>query len=288
MGSVQLDFHLRDAPASDPSLNSTLVSSSISIEVVDPSKPLADLVFDCEDVELRHVKINGKTIDNYVLGDHKLTRPSSTLPKDAKQFHVETLSALNPASNLQLSGLYKSSGMYCTQCEAEGFRRITPFFDRPDMLTKYKVRLEADKSKYPILLSNGNKVEAGDVDGGINHYAVWEDPFNKPSYLFALVAGDLASIQDSFITKSNRKVHLEIFSEKENVDQLDHAMRSLKRAMKWDEDRFGLEYDLDIYNIVAVGDFNSKPGYQHTHITCVFLFVYFCVVLKCLFYEISL
>lgn len=122
-------------------------------------------------------------------------------------------------------------------------------------MAKFRVRIEADKQQLPLLLSNGNKVETGDLGNG-RHYAVWEDPFPKPSYLFAVVAGDLGSITDSFVTKSGRKVHLEIFSERENVDKLEHAMQSLQKSMKWDEDVYGLEYDLDVYNIVAVNDFN--------------------------------
>eukprot|EP00438_Fugacium_kawagutii_P027524 Skav213239 [mRNA] locus=scaffold5440:48492:50768:+ [translate_table: standard] len=146
--------------------------------------------------------------------------------------------------------------MYCTQMEAEGFRRFTYHLDRPDVMSKFtSVRLEADEAKCPILLSNGNRTDFGKLEGG-RHFAVWSDPFAKPSYLFAVVAGDLASIQDEFITKSGRKVHLEIFAAKEDKDKLWHAMRSLQKSMKWDEERFGLEYDLDIYNIVAVKDFN--------------------------------
>jgi len=145
--------------------------------------------------------------------------------------------------------------MYCTQCEAEGFRRITPMMDRPDVMAKYKVRIEAPKKECPVLLGNGNLVESGELENG-RHFAVWEDPFPKPSYLFAVVAGDLGSIKDSFTTKSGRKVHLEIFSEHANVGQLDWAMQSLKDSMRWDEERFGLEYDLDVYNVVAVNDFN--------------------------------
>jgi len=154
-----------------------------------------------------------------------------------------------------LSGLYKSGSAYCTQCEAEGFRRITYYLDRPDVMAKYRVRLEADKKSCPLLLSNGNFLEKGDL-GNNRHYALWEDPFPKPSYLFAVVAGDLGSIKDTYTTKSGREVTIEIFSEHDNVDKLDHAMESVKKAMKWDEDKYGLEYDLDMYNIVAVNDFN--------------------------------
>ncbi|GMH61857.1 hypothetical protein TrRE_jg12275, partial [Triparma retinervis] len=162
-----------------------------------------------------------------------------------------------PEDNTQLSGFYKSGPMYCSQCEAEGFRRITYYPDRPDNMATFKsVRITADKAKYPVLLSNGNLIKPAEDVGGGKHSATWSDPFPKPSYLFAIVVGDLGSISDSFTTSSGRKVHLEIFSEKENVDKLDYAMESLKNSMKWDEDKFGLEYDLDIYNVVAVNDFN--------------------------------
>ncbi len=137
-----------------------------------------------------------------------------------------------------------------------GFRRITYYPDRPDNMAVFeRIRIEADKENYPVLLSNGNLVEQGDVNGD-RHYAIWSDPFPKPSYLFCAVIGNLGSIQDSFTTMSGRKVHLEIFSERENVNKLDYAMESLKRSMEWDEQTYGLEYDLDLYNIVAVNDFN--------------------------------
>jgi len=170
-------------------------------------------------------------------------------------FVLTTTVSIAPQKNTQLSGLYKSSGMYVTQCEAEGFRRITYFQDRPDVMAKYEVRVEADKSKYPLLLSNGNEVSQGEAKDG-RHWASFVDPFPKPSYLFALVAGDLGGIESSFVTSSGRTVRLALWSEYENVDQLDWAMQSLKDSMKWDEDTYGCEYDLDVYHIVAVNDFN--------------------------------
>ncbi|CAJ1419959.1 unnamed protein product [Effrenium voratum] len=146
--------------------------------------------------------------------------------------------------------------MYCSQMEAQGFRRFTYYLDRPDVMSKFtSVRIEADEDRCPILLSNGNRIATGKLPEG-RHFAEWSDPFAKPCYLFALVAGDLASIQDKFVTASGREVHLEVFAAREDKDQLWHAMRSLQHAMRWDEERFGLEYDLDIYNIVAVRDFN--------------------------------
>jgi len=170
-------------------------------------------------------------------------------------FTLQTKVLIKPEANFELSGFYKSGSAYCTQCEAEGFRRITYYLDRPDVMARFKVRIEADKTELPLLLSNGNKVATGELAGG-RHFAEWEDPFPKPSYLFAVVAGDLGSIVDTYKTTSGRYVRLEIFSEHDNVDKLEHAMTSLKKSMKWDEDVYGLEYDLDIYNIVAVNDFN--------------------------------
>merc|ERR1719353_1680562 len=173
-------------------------------------------------------------------------------------FTLKTVVSIEPEKNTQLSGLYHSGCMYCTQMEAEGFRRFTYFPDRPDVMAKYtRVRVEADQIKCPVLLSNGNEIEKGVcANDESRHFAVWEDPFAKPSYLFAIVAGDLGSIHDTFTTASGREVKLAVFSEKENVGKLRHCMESLQRSMKWDEDRFGLEYDLDLYNIVAVNDFN--------------------------------
>jgi aminopeptidase N len=168
---------------------------------------------------------------------------------------VETLVELSPRANTQLMGLYESGGILCTQCEAEGFRRITPFPDRPDMLSRYRVRMIADKAAYPVLLSNGDPVGAGEMEGG-RHWAEWDDPFPKPCYLFALVAGDLAANRDSFTTRSGRKVDLGIWVREPDLSKTGHAMESLKAAMKWDEEVYGREYDLAVFNIVAVADFN--------------------------------
>jgi aminopeptidase N len=170
-------------------------------------------------------------------------------------FTLEIETICDPDANKALTGLYRSQGVYCTQCEAEGFRRITYHLDRPDVLSKFRVRVEASRKEAPVLLSNGNLVESGDLDGG-RHFAVWEDPYPKPSYLFALVAGRLAMVEDSFTTRSGRKVALRIYVEPGKEDRCAWAMDSLKRSMKWDEERFGLEYDLDTFMIVAVSDFN--------------------------------
>jgi len=168
---------------------------------------------------------------------------------------VEISNKILPQDNKSLEGLYKSSHMFCTQCEPEGFRGITPFVDRPDVMSSYTVKIIANKKNYPILLSNGNPIESGDMDSG-KHFVTWQDPFAKPCYLFALVAGDLAYVSDNFKTKSNRDVALKIYVDKGNEDRCDWAMDSLKRSMAWDEEVFDLEYDLDIFNIVAVDDFN--------------------------------
>ena len=160
-----------------------------------------------------------------------------------------------PENNTALEGLYRSAGMFCTQCEPEGFRKITWFLDRPDVMARFTVRLEADKASYPVLLSNGNPRESGDLPDG-RHYAVWDDPIPKPCYLFALVAGDLRHVEDQHTTPSGREVRLRVYVEPENIDKCDHALRSLVNAMRWDEEKYGREYDLDVYNIVAVNDFN--------------------------------
>lgn len=167
---------------------------------------------------------------------------------------VEVDTVIDPAANTQLSGLYASNGMLCTQCEAEGFRRITFHPDRPDVLSRYKVRMTGDKAQFPILLSNGNCVEQGEA--GSNHWALWEDPWPKPSYLFALVAGDLVVNSDRFTTMSGREVELGIWVRGGDQDRTGHAMQALKDSMKWDEEVYGREYDLDLFNIVAVSDFN--------------------------------
>ncbi|CAN6930201.1 unnamed protein product [Brassica oleracea] len=196
-------------------------------------------------------------------GDYQLDSRHLTLPSlPAKEsFVLEIDTEIYPHKNTSLDGLYKSSGNFCTQCEAEGFRKITFYQDRPDIMAKYTCRVEADKSLYPVLLSNGNLISQGDIEGG-RHFALWEDPFKKPCYLFALVAGQLASRDDTFTTRSGREVSLKIWTPAEDLPKTAHAMYSLKAAMKWDEDVFGLEYDLDLFNIVAVPDFNIMSTLQ--------------------------
>ena len=212
------------------------------------------LVLDGESIELKSIAITGTPLarDEYLVTEEKLILQNP--PQGPFTLEIETV--CNPDENTALSGLYRSGGNFCTQCEAEGFRRITYFLDRPDVLSRYRVRLEAEKEQYPVLLANGNKVLEGDIPASDRHFAIWEDPFPKPSYLFALVAGDLARFSDTFTTKSGRKVALDIFVEHGKQDRCDWAMDCLKRSMKWDEEAFGREYDLDIFMIVAVSDFN--------------------------------
>ncbi len=217
----------------------------------DAEPPHGPLTLNGEKLELQSVKVGGDPINDYQVDESSLTIPS---PPDGP-FEVEIETTCNPQGNQALEGLYRSNGMYCTQCEPEGFRRITYFLDRPDVLARYRVRIEADKAETPVLLANGNLVEEGDLDSG-RHFAVWEDPFPKPSYLFALVGGKLACVQDTFITKTGRAVDLRIYVEPGKEARCGWAVESLKTAMRWDEERFGLEYDLDVYMIVAVSDFN--------------------------------
>src|SRR5437868_910123 len=188
-------------------------------------------------------------------GEHRTEGPQLVIDLAGERATVETEVEISPAANTKLMGLYASGGMLCTQCEAEGFRRITFFPDRPDVLSKYTVRMEGDAKAFPVLLSNGNCVANGDVGNG-RHWAEWQDPFPKPCYLFALVAGDLQANRDSFTTMSGRKVDLFIWVREADLPKTQHAMESLKLAMAWDEQVYGREYDLDQFNIVAVSDFN--------------------------------
>ncbi len=214
--------------------------------------PDAPLVLDGEELELLAVRIDGRELQPYewVQADDSLT-----LANVPDAFVLEIVNRIRPQENTRLEGLYKSSGNFCTQCEAEGFRRITYYLDRPDVMSVFTTTVVADAQRYPVLLSNGNPVEQGETDDG-RHFVSWHDPHPKPSYLFALVAGDLACLEDSYTTASGREVSLRIYVEPHNADKCEHAMASVKKSMHWDEQRFGLEYDLDIYMIVAVDDFN--------------------------------
>jgi len=211
------------------------------------------LRLDGECLELLEVKLDGRALGpkDYELGDDSL-EITGPLPE---RFELETRVQIRPQDNTAYSGLYRSSGTFCTQCEAQGFRRITYMLDRPDVMSRYRATIVADQARYPVLLSNGNRISAETLDDG-RHRVVWEDPFPKPTYLFALVGGELAAHTGSFTTCRGREVRLEIWVAPEDVDRCDHALQSLKKAMKWDEEVFGLEYDLDIYMILAVHDFN--------------------------------
>jgi aminopeptidase N len=233
----------------------TLVRSKLSLRR-NPQSAIenAPLVLMGEQLQLVSITLNGQllTTSDYLLDPESLT--IQQVPQDG-EFVLNIENRINPKANTALEGLYLSSSMLCTQCEAQGFRKITWFLDRPDVMTRFKTTLSADKSKYPVLLSNGNKIAQGDLDNN-RHWVSWEDPFAKPCYLFALVAGQLECVADQFTTMSGRQIALEIFVEQHNVDKCDHAMQSLKNAMLWDEQTYGLEYDLDLYMIVAVDHFN--------------------------------
>ncbi|MCP5357476.1 MAG: aminopeptidase N [Pseudomonadales bacterium] len=217
------------------------------------------LVLDGQDMVLESVSIDGQVLppQAYLLADESLTilELPKAVDENGATFELSCVTRIKPQENTSLEGLYKSKKMFCTQCEAEGFRKITYYLDRPDVMSKFTTTVVAEEARYPILLSNGNAIERGKEEGG-RHWVTWEDPFRKPCYLFALVAGDLVCVEDRFITCSEREITLQIFVEAKDQDKCDHAMQSLKNAMAWDEQVFGREYDLDIFMIVAVDDFN--------------------------------
>jgi aminopeptidase N len=227
-------------------------STLVVVNNHDRSEGIHPLVLNGRDIALRSVKLDGQLLGEH---DYKLLPETLTILPVPGRFTLEIENEINPSANTELSGLYVSGGAFFTQCEAEGFRKITYYLDRPDVMTRFFTTLIADKQKYPVLLSNGNLIGSGDLKGN-RHFAKWHDPYPKPAYLFALVGGDLARISDSFTTLSGRKVDLHIFVQHHNKDKCDHAMKSLKRAMEWDERTYGREYDLDIFMIVATDDFN--------------------------------
>ena len=213
----------------------------------------ADLVLNgSEGLDLQSVQIDGRALGQ---GDYRRDSESLTIFGVPSSAEITTQVLIKPQLNTTMMGLYRSRTMYCTQCEAEGFRDITYYLDRPDVMSEFTTQVIAEKAKYPILLSNGNPIARGDLDGG-RHFVTWHDPFKKPAYLFALVAGTLSVVEDSFTTLSGREVLLQIFVEEKDLDKCDHAMVSLKHSMRWDEEVYGREYDLDIFMIVAVDDFN--------------------------------
>lgn len=238
--SIHLHFDLNDEYA--------IIENKMELQRLTPGS----LHLYGDEIELLSIHMNGQVMDTKSyrkLSDALLIEPS----QDTCTLTIKT--CIRPQDNSKLSGLYRTNHLFCTQCEAEGFRRITFFPDRPDVLTTYTTKITADKSKYPILLSNGNLIDEGDLNDG-RHWVVWQDPFKKPSYLFALVAGQLVCVKDSFITQSGKAVDLRIYVEPGNENKCAHALASLKKAMRWDEEVYGREYDLSIFMIVAVSDFN--------------------------------
>ncbi|MDP9195589.1 MAG: aminopeptidase N [Pseudomonadota bacterium] len=245
--AVELRFDLREGE--------TLVEAALQVRR-NPARATENLplVLDGEQLELLDIAINGTALNK---GDYAVDDRSLTLQKPpADTFTLKTRVRIHPEKNTALEGLYMSRGRFVTQCEAEGFRRITYFIDRPDVMARYTTTIEADKANFPLLLSNGNPVAQGEAANG-RHWAKWEDPFPKPCYLFALVAGAFDVLEDTFTIVSKRKVTLRIYSEPGNRDKCHHALESLKKSMAWDEKTFGLEYDLDLFMIVAVDDFNA-------------------------------
>ena len=242
--AVDLDFELGE--------ERTLVRAKLKMRRNPAAPPPADPVLDGRGLDTRSVRIDGEAVSGNRI---EIAAETLTIRDAPDAFVLETEVAIRPGENKSLEGLYASSGNLCTQCEAEGFRKITWFPDRPDVMARYRTRIVADPRRFPVMLSNGNDVERGALEDG-RRYVVWEDPFPKPSYLFALVAGRLECVEDTFTTRSGREVALRIHVQAHNLDKCAHAMRSLKRAMRWDEDVYGLEYDLDTFMIVAVDDFN--------------------------------
>ncbi len=243
--TVNLEFDLDETHTRVKSLM-TVVCNHDKCEGIHP------LVLNGRDQALKAVKLDNTTLREQ---DYKVDASSLTILPVPDRFTLEIETEINPRDNTELSGLYLSGGNFCTQCEAEGFRKITYYPDRPDVMARFFTTIVADKQKYPVLLSNGNLISTGELKDG-KHFAKWHDPFPKPGYLFALVAGDLARVRDGFTTISGRKVDLGIFVQHHNKDKCSHAMESLKLAMKWDEGTYGREYDLDTFMIVAVDDFN--------------------------------
>jgi len=244
--SVELDVRLHPTE--------TRVIATLAMRPNPDGRPDAPLVLDGDELHLKAVSLNGRglTAEEFEASPQALTIAQA--PRQPFTLTIET--EINPTANTKLMGLYRSSGNYCTQCEAEGFRRITYFLDRPDVMAVYTTRIEADREEVPVLLGNGNPVESGTIEGSDRHYAVWHDPHPKPSYLFALVGGRLGRITKTFTTMGGRRVELAIYVEPGKEDRADYALDALERSMRWDEKVFGREYDLDVFNIVAVSDFN--------------------------------
>jgi len=248
------DYRAPDYTITDIDLDFDLDAQTTTVTAISQVKRLgaegAALVLNGEDLTLLSIAVNGQDWPNYQVRENTLVL--NGLPE---AFELKIVNEIHPAKNTALEGLYLSGDALCTQCEAEGFRHITYYMDRPDVLARFTTRIVADKALYPYLLSNGNRIDQGELEGG-RHWIKWQDPFPKPCYLFAVVAGDFDVLRDNFITRSGRDIALEIFVDRGNLDRADWAMESLKQSMKWDESRFNLEYDLDIFMIVAVDFFN--------------------------------
>jgi aminopeptidase N len=240
--SIYLTFNLHET---ETKVHSKLVVKKNNTEA-------STLVLNGEELKLISLKLDGKSVPE---SQYKVEGEFLKIENTPSNFVLEVETVINPEANKTLDGLYKSGTIFCTQNEPEGFRRITYYVDRPDNMAKFTTKIIANKKLFPVLLSNGNPIANGDLPNG-DHFVEWQDPFKKPSYLFALVAGDLGFIKDTYTTGSGRKIKLEIYCDKGNENKCHHAMESLKKSMKWDEERFGLEYDLDIYMIVAVDSFN--------------------------------
>lgn len=240
VSTVSLDFDLYDDHA--------LVKNKMHLIRQHPG----EVLLYGDELELISIQMNDAPLPTSA---YQLQGSNLLIPSCPDEFTLTIVTRIRPQENTKLSGLYRSNHLFCTQCEAEGFRRMTFFYDRSDVLAIYTTRISAAKADYPVLLSNGNQVDSGETDDG-RHWVVWHDPFKKPSYLFALVAGQLACVTDQFVTTSGKNVELRIYVEPGNEDKCDHAMISLKKSMRWDEEQYGREYDLDIFMIVAVSDFN--------------------------------
>lgn len=242
ISSIDLTFELSDS--------ATIVTNVMKVSKVNNNSKV--LVLNGEHLTLLSISLDGEVANKE---SYQLTNELLKIPVTQTEFTLSIVTEINPLENTALEGLFKSGGAFCTQCEAEGFRRISYYLDRPDVMAKFTTKIIADKTKYPFLLSNGNKIDEGDLPNG-EHFVTWQDPFLKPCYLFALVAGDFDLLKDTYQTSSGRNVALEIFVDRGNLFKAHHAMESLKKSMRWDEETFGLEYDLDIYMIVAVDFFN--------------------------------
>ncbi len=238
--NIQLEFDIYS--------DFVLVKSTILVRRID----VGALCLHGDELTLVSIKLNDIELstNEYIIQHDELI-----IDNDLNEFKLEIVTRLEPQNNTKLAGLFRTNSILCTQCEAQGFRRITYFYDRPDVLTTYTTKIIADKSSYPVLLANGNLIDSGSLEEN-RHYAIWEDPFKKPSYLFALVAGNLAHIKDKFVTKSGKTIDLRIYVEHKDIHKCEHAMLSLQKAMRWDEEVYGLEYDLATFMIVAVSDFN--------------------------------